>query len=241
MGLDIAVGLLARAVAEGEEDEAADWDEAFDELNALLGEAGHEPHREPRSISDDLYFEAQMWGYSGLHRLRRLAAWHALERRLPSPLRPDDDQTEDAVLERLNSWIDRQRIEPAQGLIGRLLGRGRGKAPFQHLLWHSDCEGFYLPRDFQDVIVAADIPGRRGADEMVGSSVRLLGECRVLARAIELPEGIDPEDEALLDAAEAPGTDGPLWQRYGVEAFCLARLIRGCERSIAAGGVLAFV
>lgn len=60
----------------------------------------------------------------------------------------------------------------------------------------------------------------------------LLEESRELARLIELPEGIDLEDEQLLDAAEAPETQGPPWTRYGVEAFCLARLIRGCELAL---------
>ena len=75
---------------------------------------------------------------------------------------------------------------------------------------------------------------------MVGSAHKLLDECRELAALIGLPDNMDPESEDLWEAAEAGAQPGPPWKAYGVEAFSLARLIRGCERALQLGAVLQF-
>ena len=52
-------------------------------------------------------------------------------------------------------------------------------------MFHGDSAGFYLPRDFKNVIIADDeleVPGN-----IVGSAQRLLDECRRLAERLELP------------------------------------------------------
>jgi hypothetical protein len=66
-----------------------------------------------------------------------------------------------------------------------------------HLLCHSDCEGFYVPVDFGDVIFDNDDRGLAGA--MLGSSVRLMAELVEVAPAI----GIRISGSALADAEAA--------------------------------------
>ncbi|KTE10745.1 hypothetical protein [Sphingopyxis sp. H115] len=80
MGLTVAVGLYAQNLAEDGDDFL---DEPFEMLNIVLAEQGMALHAEPRSIAHDHYFEAQMWGYGGLHALRRLAAFLVLKETLP--------------------------------------------------------------------------------------------------------------------------------------------------------------
>jgi hypothetical protein len=147
---------------------------------------------------------------------------------------------EDPIAVELYEAHERYLLAPPPGRLARLAGKKPVRPRFQHLTMHSDCEGFYLPRDFADVILDTADPQREGLGYMVGSSVRLLAECRELAEAIDLPPDIDPQADILWDHFEAPAADGPLWHRYGVEAFCLARLIRGSERSIETGGALVF-
>jgi hypothetical protein len=240
MGLDIAVGWLASQVREEGEGELAELTPPFDLLNEVLAEAGMAPHHEPLDVPEDQVFEAQMWGYGGLHAIRRLAAYYALERRLPPQLEHGVDASEDPVLAKLYREHDRRSNAERRKWLAKWLSPSPPKPSFQHLLWHSDCEGFYLPRVFADVVLDEATPQREGLGAMVGSAASLLEECRVLADLIDLPEGIDPEDDRLWASADSPSTDGPLWTCYGVEAFGLARLIRGCELALRHNAVLMF-
>ena len=239
MGLDIAVGWLASRVREG--DDLDELTRPFDLLNEVLVEAGIAPHHEPLDLPDDQVFEAQMWGYGGLHAIRRLAAYYALERRLAPQLEDGADASEDPVLAKFYREHQRRYDDGRKGWLAKWLSPSRPKLGFQHLLWHSDCEGFYLPRAFADVIFDEATPQREGLGAMVGSATSLLEECQILAGLIDLPAAIDPEDDRLWEAAESPSTDGPLWMRYGVEAFGLARLIHGCELALKHKAVLMFI
>jgi hypothetical protein len=78
-----------------------------------------------------------------------------------------------------------------------------------HLLCHSDCEGFYLPIEFEEVLIDdhGQIPGG-----MLGSSFMLQKELVAVAPAL----GIRLENENLDDAeAERINggveAEGPLW------------------------------
>ncbi|MER6504767.1 hypothetical protein ABT218_37070 [Streptomyces sp. NPDC001455] len=107
--------------------------------------------------------------------------------------------------------------------------------PFDHLVHHSDCEGYYVPVDFAHVIVDKKAPGGH-----LGSSVRLLAETRRIAEALGLPEDLDPYSEEVFDAADAeePATEG--WQRYGVESYACLQLLHAAKLSISTGAAIAF-
>jgi hypothetical protein len=237
MGLDIGVGWLAEAARDSDDLEA--FNKTFELLNEVLAEAGMPPHREPLDITNEQMFSAQMWGYGGLHAIRRLAAFYACEGYLPPPGRLES-YSNDPMIERLYQYQQRHFLGRSGNFLKRWLSPGKTPPKFQHLFWHSDCEGFYLPEDFEQVILDKADPQRTGIGGMVGSSPRLLKECLELAQLISLPPGMDPEAEELWMSADDPPAEGKLWQVYGVEAFGLARLIRGCELSIKNQAVLAF-
>jgi hypothetical protein len=238
MGLDLCVGLLASIKSEADPEGIAAVEQQFEALNWVLGDAGLSPHLEPASLNGTNVFEAQMWGYGGLHNVRRLAAHLTYRKQLASPRGyVAEAETSDPYLAKFYD-AHTQAVLGRPSLIESLLGKKPKAQPFEHLIMHSDCEGYYLPREMDRVVV--DRFERVGVGGFVGSSTQLLSECKVLAQLIELPPNLDPEAEELWEAAESPPEQGPLWQRYGIEAFCLARLIRGCEVSIQTGAALTF-
>lgn len=219
MGLSVAVGTS----------EEAD----FGELGNALEEAGLRAHDEPR-LDEAACFSADMFGYSGLHYLRRVAAHLALKREVPGP--GDDKSDDDPVVKEYYAQVT---PEPP-GLFARMFQKTRApeKLPFQHLMLHSDAEGYYIPQDFPEVVFPRDdlqIPGG-----MIGSSHRLLAECSELAKWLGLPENLDYESEEVWDAAESPALDGPQWKRFGVESFSCLRLIAAAERSLKSGAAVVF-
>ncbi|MDB5706751.1 MAG: hypothetical protein JWN66_3867 [Sphingomonas bacterium] len=241
MGLTLGVGWLARAAREDDLEDFAFFRQPYDALNMILAEAGLPPHDEPLDIPEDHLFEAQMWGYGGLHAIRRLAAYWAIERRLPPPGARYEDFSKDPMTERLNQmllqWDDgRQK----KGVFSRIFQSRNEKPAFQHLLWHSDAEGFYLPRPFDDVLFDTAAVQRDGVGGMIGSAVKLREECLILAEAIALPLDLDIESDELVEAAENPASSGKPWQIYGIEAFGLARLISATEQALLLNAALIF-
>ncbi len=240
MGLDIAVGLLSSVIAEGSSDEIALFSSTFENLNTVLIDAGEEPHNEPKTLEVEPPFEAQMWGYGGLHRVRRLAAYQHFENALPPPSDRDDALNDDPVLKQFYVELDRQMNQRGRGLFGGLFRRASPLLPFQHLMMHSDAEGFYLPRSMNRVIFDVNQPQLEGVGGMVGSAESLLEECRFLARRINLPMDFDPQSEEIWEAADLGNGPGELWHQYGVESFCLTVLMRACEVSLETEAAVAF-
>jgi hypothetical protein len=238
MGLTVAVGLYAQNLAEGEE-EAAFLDEPFVQLNEVLVENGMQGHAEPRTIPNDEYFEAGMWGYNGVHALRRLAAHLTLKRQLPQPAEYGA-YSDDPIYIEFNRLHERYLESPtSKGFMG-LFKKKISTPPFQHLIMHSDAEGFYVPQSFDEVIVDWRQPQRPGLGMMVGSSVKLLEECEALANSLHLPADFDPESEDFSDILEAPLSTGEPWQILAVEAHTLANLANAARASLKLGAAIQF-
>ena len=220
MGLSLCVGYMAEAKAEAPE-EFGEIRTVFEQLSAAMVKSGYRPHNEPEEQLEQNTFSCQMWGYSGLHHLRRFAACHYFGHELYVPNRELADGPEALVTEyyRLS---DPSRDQPL---------------PFEHLMQHSDCDGFFLPQDFQAVVVTRN-PQISG--DIIGSSVQLLKECRQLALLLELPLDLDMDAPELWAAADDPGKGSCKWQKYGIESFSCLRLIRACEVSVRAGAALVF-
>ncbi|MEU1537476.1 hypothetical protein ABZ461_05000 [Actinacidiphila glaucinigra] len=214
MGLNIMVGVLVDA-----EDDYAEMVRAdFAVIGELLERSGARQWTEPdRVVAEDAEFE--MWGYSGLHTVRRLAVHLAAAGRLPEPLDQAQRASDDPLLNKVYEALP-----------------GDPPGPFDHLIHHSDCEGYYVPVDFSHVIVDKKAPGG-----YLGSSVRLLAETRRLAEALGLPEDLDPHSEEVFEVADAeePATEG--WRRYGVESYVCLQLLQAAKLSIATGAAIAFV
>ena len=224
MGLAICVGIPSE-VRESDPEYLEYFEGQVEAVNGVLDSFGLPEYREPFDIEDERTFECDMLGYSSLHYLRRLAAHLALSGELPPP--GGDDAGSDTVLN------DYYRIFDASFTQGKASGM-----PFQHLIVHSDAEGYYLPVEFDDVIIpdaSLEIAGG-----MLGSSHALLGECRELARQLELPEGLSVDDEAVWRAVDDQGEGEAKWERYGIETYVCLALIRACEASIETGAAVVF-
>lgn len=246
MGLGLLVGYLAENRRETEErlpafvrriptlanaaltygipyPEYAQTAKRFKTLNKCLSAAKLKPHNEPLFLSEDQPFSCQMWGYSGIHHLRRLAAYSALGRTLYVPERK--------LQETADSVVEEYYEVAADGANADL--------PYKHLMQHGDSEGMYIPQDFRVVVV----PSKRyfaAVGGSIGSAFQLLKECQALAEIIELPLHLDIESSEVWDAADEPGKGALKWQQFGIESFSCIRLARACERSIDSGAALVF-
>lgn len=224
MGLTVCVGITSE-VREGDPEYLEYFDGQVEAINNVLDSFGLPEYQEPFDIEDERTFECEMYGYSGLHYLRRLAAHLSLKGELPPP--GDETAEGDSVL------ADYYKIFEASFAQGKAAGM-----PFQHLIVHGDAEGYYVPVEFEEVLIpdaSLEIAGG-----MIGSSHALLKECRELAEALELPGDLSADDERLWDAAETQGEGETKWERYGVESFTCLRLMRACEVSVETGAAVVF-
>lgn len=232
MGLSLAVGLLVD-LREADEEGFDHFRQQFEAVNQALKAVNLGPHHEPIEPKDTLPWSGDMWGYSGLHHLRRIAAHQWAGNGLPPP--GTVDAAKDAVAEKYYQ----RNGEPPASIFKRVFGRASGQRPrFEHLMFHSDAEGFYLPMDFEMVIFPADELKVAGA--MIGSAPRLLQECQHLAEVLGIPSTAAAESNEVVEAAESQG-EGEGWRKYGIEAFSCLQLIEACRRSISTGAAVAFV
>jgi hypothetical protein len=228
MGLNAIVGILAEAAPS----ERNAFRSQFKRLNSFLKAAGLPPHDEPLRVARPLPLSYEMFGYSGIHYLRRLAAHVSVGKKLtPNP--KGRDPTKDPVLKAYNSDCDW-----TVGRTGTRFFRSRSLRArrFDHLLFHSDAGGFYLPRSLRGVLLMWS-PGDVYTNA-VGSAQMLLVECEALADAIGLPLGLDPEGDELWEASDSPGKKG--WKRFGLEAFVCLRLYRLAHFSMQSGAAVVF-
>ncbi len=172
MGLAIEVGMLADLLEN--DSEGAEWlRKSFGSVNEVLAENKLPMHHEPENLPTlDNRASILSYPYSFLHYLRRVAAHVAENPRWEA--RPFPDSSVPAA----DPLVDKHSLSMES-----------------HLLCHSDCEGFYLPIEFDDVIVDDEgrIPGG-----MLGSSFALRKELEAVAPAlgIRLTTGKLSDDEA---------------------------------------------
>ncbi len=232
MGLSLSVGILVELKKWDEEGYDYQLDQ-FCKVNKALKKAKVGEHCEPEDIAFRDTFSCDMWGYSGIHYLRRIAAYIALGKGLPEP--GNENTYKDGMIDS----YDEVAANSNTGLLKSLFSmRLPNELDFQHLIMHSDCEGYYIPLDFEDVLLC---PKRfKIAGAMLGSTYRLYDECKELARHLELPLELDYESERLLNAGENQGSGLSKWERYGIESFTCLRLLRACEASLKYKGAIVF-
>ncbi len=217
MGLGVEVGIMADLL-ENDDESFEHYEEQFAAMNELLAERDLPQHNEPSQVDEVVSYD--MWGYSGLQYLRRFAAHIADGGKVPSP--GDEQASVDPILQKYF-----QANEPI-------------KCRFQHLLQHSDIDGYYLPIDFKEVIFLPEDSEITGG--MLGSSIQLLEECKDLAKELKLPEDIDPDGDEIWEAAEKQSPDDEVfWKRYGVESFTCVRLMNAARVSVETNAAIIFV
>lgn len=236
MGLSIEVGYLADQLQHDQEG-AAFFLEELETVNAFLACMGLPAHVESRNCP---VFSADMFSYSGLHYLRRIAAHLDLRGTLPPP--GDGNSADDPTLKEYYRLFDDGGASKVSFAGNLQLMFARRPPPrirnYDHLIIHSDAEGFYLPQDFASVLTPPESAEILGG--MIGSSVRLLAETASLAKILELPLDMDPEAEELWQAADTQGEGDLLWQRYGIESYVCLRLHHAARHSITHSAAIVF-
>lgn len=217
MGLGLEVGILAD-LKEADDEGFAYYCEQFEIVSKVLRANGLAEHVEPQELSET--FSCGMFGYSGLHYLRRIAMHLALGKSLPRP------GTRDAYMEPALGEEYWERFQSGESL------------KYQHLNIHSDAEGFYIPVDFERPLV---VPDHRLAGGMLGSTERLRAECKELAGMLDMPVDMDHEADELYEAINNEGKGRSTWQQYGVETFTCLRLLAACAASLRNRAAIAFV
>jgi hypothetical protein len=244
MGLDVTAGYLSD-IAHEDEEALEDPRPDFQALSDAVVAVGLKPHLEPETLPTDRIYAERVGGYGSLHYARRLAAWLALERRLPPPLLMGGEAGKDPVLQTFYNAhhlgiMPRRPISLSERLLGWAFRRQAlppSTPPYEHLIVHSDCEGYYLPQDFERVIMLADAEDARL--QMIGSAPRLLAECRTLAEAIALPDDFDPDADEPAEPTPAERAAEP-WRAYPVESRVLSILMQACRASIENGAAVVF-
>src|SRR5262245_44899537 len=113
MGLSLEVGILTD-LKENDQEGAEHFREEFRTLNRYLESEDLPPHDEPESCE---VWSCDMWGYTGLHYLRRIAAHLDLSGRLPPP--GDENSSKDSILEQYFRLVD----GGASSFLSRIFGR----------------------------------------------------------------------------------------------------------------------
>jgi hypothetical protein len=171
MGLTITVGALSEVLQNNDAREAAWLREVFFGINEVLKEAGLSEHEEPETIAPHRGLTFARCAYSSLNYFRCLYAFMLSNPgRSPGAALTWGDRTEQPVL---RNWTP-----PLSS----------------HLLHHSDCEGFYLPIEFDEVLFDTKNLGRIPGG-VLGSSFRLIEELVSIAPQV----GIIIENGNLSD------------------------------------------
>jgi hypothetical protein len=237
MGLNVVVGIRNQISMDDTGDGAvADFREDVESVRTALTQSRLPAWDEPE-IGAEEGADFALFGYSGVHSLRRLAAHLEVRGVLPPPDEDDDDAVNDPVLQEVYDRGPNHWIEPTPG--GQPIVHGRPDAAdntFDHLIHHSDAEGCYVPIDFAPVVI-----DQRAYGGYIGSAHRLLDECLRLAVALSLPQELDPDSDEVWDAADGTLEGAQGWQRYGIESYTCLRLIDAARRAIATGAAVFFI
>jgi hypothetical protein len=229
MGLALEVGILAD-LRENDQDGFEEYQHQFERLKEFLEQVGLPAHHEPE---DCAVWSCDMYGYSGLHYLRRIAAHIDLTNNLPSV--GNKENLDDVVLKNYYEFAEGRQ----SGFLTKLFQRSPNyRFGFNHLILHNDDTGFYLPIEFDKVLYLDSELGIAGS--MIGSSIKLLQECERLAAVLEIPSNIDETSEELWEAADAQGKNTVKWQKYGIESFTCVHLATACRKSIESGAAIVF-
>ncbi|NOZ21698.1 MAG: hypothetical protein GXP25_11510 [Planctomycetes bacterium] len=232
MRLAIKVGILADLKSNDSEGYEYYRDQ-FETINHALATAGLPLHHEPEGNP------ASVWGCdlprAAVHGLRRIAAYEAFEYDIPAQGYVEGSRHPVVV-----DYYREIEGTPLVRLKRLLFRTRRGTLRFQHLMVHSDGEGYYLPLKFEEVI--RPDPALRIAGGRVGSSPVLLEECTELADLLEVPEDLAPDSEELWQAVERPDQNegGCRWRRYALESLACVCIMEACRVSIASGAAIVF-
>ena len=96
MGLALEVGMLAH-LKDHDQEGFQNIGDDFQRVAAYLITEGLAPHDEPLELGELQGYSCDMHGYSGLHHLRRFAAYQALKQTIPEPISSENLDEEPMV------------------------------------------------------------------------------------------------------------------------------------------------
>lgn len=243
MGLTIEVGILADLLAH-DPDGVASVEAEFDVMNQALSEKGFTLHAEPATGA---VWSADLMGQYGLHALREVAGLVWQEKPLPRAQLLDGSETPgaDALLA---TFLEHLSGKGNITLVGRAL-RSFFKAkekpklpPFVHLVVHSDCDGYYVPVEFELPLIPKHPAGETEHLWPLGSVLRLEKEINLLAKHLDLPVEMNGDDDALKTYLDSPNQapDAPMWQAQPIAAHSCLVLREACHQSLVTGAAITF-
>ena len=245
MGLSVQVGYLADKIA-NDPDKASAFLVDFDAINAVLIAKGLPTHQEP---TDCETWSRDVWGYDGLNPIREVAGMLYLNQAIPRDVVIDGAQTHnaDALQKTFFEHVSGKGQMTMLGRAFRSVFKAKEKPklpPYIHLVVHSDCDGLYVPIDFELPIVQS---GRNKQTEHLwpmGSVFRLEQDVNELARYLEIPADLKSTDEDTIKQYwNEPNlsADAPLWQAQMNAAENCLILREACEMSLRTGAAIQFV
>ncbi len=198
MGLAVGVGLFG----DEKRDESRRGD--LKAINEVLQDRGLPTHAGGPVVGTEASrATVNSFPYSWLHYLRRFAA-HVMRdpRWVPFPIQPGEDPAEDPVLRQLYAEMK------------------------SHLLCHSDREGYYLPQDFEELLVErAKLPG-----DVVGSSYQLRRELIEISEVLEIR--LDDDGELSDEEAKRVGEQRPANYPFAIERLVWLSLFEASRLSV---------
>lgn len=209
MGLAIGVGPYGSYDAEDLDEMRPQLDADMARINSQLATLGLPPHTENQAEFD---FDSQAFissfPYRFLHFLRAVAYHHSLGLPLPDQQAKGYDAADD--------YDGASMLE-------------------SHLLNHSDCDGYYVPVDFDAPLVDDEFDG-----VILGSSVALQRELLAVAEPlgieVEEPGGRVTADSVAALQKSSEDEDHPFW----IAREVWLTLYDATRASIAAGQVIVF-
>jgi len=188
VGLNIQVGVLAELTAAGEPEGITHFRDQFARINAFLATKGIRPHHEPGPPASPNSWSTDMFGYGGVHELRRVALHLLAGNGVPaaSAGRASEDPLATAY------WAEKQFATPTPEAM-RSPSHPTPWA-FRHLLMHSDCSGYYLPINFRFVLLP---PANSGIAVPSGST------CSAAAHAFQARRGNPTRDSVSAAVASS--------------------------------------
>jgi hypothetical protein len=230
MGLSLIVGILAD-LKDQDEEGAGHYRAQFDAVNRALKTEKVPTPQEPEVLESS--YSGDMFDYSALHHLRKIAAFSRAGFDVPAPW--TDDPGKDPIVQECDDTLGERK----PSLLSRLFGKPRLASPrHDHLMFHGVAEGYYLPQDSEAAIHPH--PRLKTAGGMIGSTVRLKKECEWLARLLELPLDLDPESDEVLQGVGEPDKTDTKWKSYGMACHACLRLWGACEFSLKCKAAIVF-
>ncbi|MBX9941470.1 MAG: hypothetical protein K2Y32_19560 [Candidatus Obscuribacterales bacterium] len=206
MGLAIEINVLGQLLENGDEEGVAFFKEEFELVNKALKMHGLPEHVEPEELLEfDSLGSCLSFPYSFVHYLRTAMAYARNNRTQQQYLedKPEGDEN--------NELLQCELFEKTTS----------------HIICHSDCEGYYLPLDFEDIIFADE--DYQFAGGMLGSSKKVLEEllsCADFLGIVISPDG-DVSKEPKLQESDNFETDS-LFREFSweVDLFYSSRHLR---------------